>query len=554
MSPSTPLHRFKQPDGSRYPSTRPDGLVRQNQLVEILGIGETTLLRWQSNGWIAPEKKEGHCTLYRVPSPERIEEIKALTAKRQKDGAVLGRQRALNSGGNLLSAARGRESKTAQAEARVAEGLLNKRQLCLSLNVHLDTLNRWIEDGLITPARTSESKKWMWFTRPDDITLENLRSVAKGRTKSSLGIELAGKSEPKERKPRKPYTRKSKSITSDVRAKIKRGTCPAGTISFEEAAERAGVSKDTVIHWTEKGWLSFVRESRYVRGIVPEVLDTYLAERVRQKEQNTGRAAGPIEDSDALLSIAEVCECLGTTETTLRRWVKRGWIAPVGVVRYGALRFKNPTQDDIALIRQKIHEARAEIGRANAAHIATPESIQKRNVSRANNQEASRPNGCLSRTEVASELGLQRKTFDKHVQKGWISEVSDGWIHQTELRRYKAALEMKESVKSARPDRPRVSAPKVAPLPKPAPVPVAKPALPAGFIAYDVATKEGRALPMFQSALGFNLLAHPQHGFRPALVNEKPEMGWRYHERHFVNGFGQWQVKAQKPVTGEILL
>lgn len=536
---SAPLHQFKQPDGSRYPSTRPDGLVYQKQLRELLGIAETTLLRWQRLGWIAPEGKAGHCTLYRVPSPERLAEIRQLAKQRLAEGADRGRQTQIAEGANIDRAAKGRAIKTEQAQERQAQGLLNKRQLAKALGTHCGTLNRWIEEGVIAPALVSESGKWVWFKYPDTATLERIWRSAKGRTKASLGIEIAAKSEPAPRQA------------------IKRGTCPVGTISFTEAAERTGVPVATLEHWTEKGWLPFVKESRYVRGIVPEVLDAYLVERAAQKEKNAGR----LQSSEGLLSTVEVCKFLGTTECTLRRWMTRGWIAPVGTAAYGALRFETPTPEQIAIIRANVHEARSAAGRANARHIVTGEAIAKREASRAANRLASRPEGCLMRKEAAEVLGLNTPTFNKHVQKGWIVEV-DGWIRQDDLDQYKAKLNKQKALTPTSPPKNVVDVPKTATVKPFAPKPAKKvmcaapapPVVPVGFVLYDQAIADGRKDARFQTVLGFNLLSHPSLGFRAAVVNEKPENGWRYHERHSINGFGQWQIRSQKPSTGEILL
>lgn len=331
----SPVRRFKQPDGKRYPDTRPDGLVRTGQLRDILGIAETTLLRWQSRGWITPEKKSGHCTLYRVPTPERVAEIRALAAKRMMEGASIGRQAQIAQGAHLERAAVGRASKTQQAQERAAEGLLNKRGLAELLGAHNLTLNEWIEAGIIVPARVSESGKWMWFTRPDEVTMERLRSVAKGRTKTRLcGIA------PEEAREKRSYTksgaRATINIVQGVKAKLARGEQPAGTISFEEAAERAGVALETMRHWVQNGWVAGERVGRFNGGVYPEALETFLAERERQRRLHPKAKLGVLQEvPEGALSSSELAEHLGISISTIYHWTRVGLLVPVACIGSG---------------------------------------------------------------------------------------------------------------------------------------------------------------------------------------------------------------------------
>lgn len=341
---------------------------------------------------------------------------------------------------------------------------------------------------------------------------------------------------------KKPYTKNT------------RGGCPAGAISIPEAAKRAGVPVGTLEHWVKSGQLSAIKESRYVRGIAPEVLDAYLAEKQKRVER--------LGSSEGLLSTVEVCKFLGTTECTLRRWITRGWIAPVGTTAHGAHRFETPTPEKIAAIRASAREARCAAGRANARHIVTGEAIARREASRAANRLAARPEGCLTRKEAAEALGLSAPTFNKHVQKGWIATIEGRWIRQEDLDQHKAKRSKAKALPRVSPPKNVVYAPKTKavkafaskPVKKVAEVAPAPPVVPVGFVLYDQAIVVGRSEARFQSVLGFNLLSHPSLGFRAAVVSEKPEGAWRYHERHFINGFGQWQVRAQKPMTGEIVL
>lgn len=307
MSVSAPSHRFieapklrfKQPDGARYPSVRPDGLVYQKQLRELLGIAETTLLRWQKLGWITPERKEAHLTLYRPPTQERIEEIRAMMAEREVAGAARGRRTQMTQGSHSDRTKRSQEVRVRRAQERADQGLVSKRTLAKLTKTNCATINDWIKTGIITPALVSVSGKQMWFTHSDIDTIKSftIKPQATVKTKPTPKLKPAQKTKPA---------------------------------------------------------------------------------------------------------------------------LKTKPVPPVEVV---------------------------------VQHIAKVKAVPT--------------------VEVGS---------------------------------------------------------------------------------YADAVAQGRSDSRFQTALGFNLLAHPQLGFRPALVNEKPDQGWRYHERHFINGYRQWQVKAQKALTGEIVL
>jgi hypothetical protein len=298
------------------------------------------------------------------------------------------------------------------------------------------------------------------------------------------------------------------SPTATVAVKLARGAAPAGTISFDDAAERAGVAKSTIIHWFQNGWLAGERVGRFNNGVYPDALEAFLAERERQRQLHPKAKLGRVQEvPEGALNSPQLAKHLGVCVETIYRWTHAGLLVPVAIVGsgHGTHYFMVPTAEVIAALKRGLPRGRKPSPKNESSptpEAPTPSTTPKATVT-------PKPKVAVAPKAVSAPK-VTPKPKAKTVQ---------------------------------------IVPQKPAPAPTPAPVPTH-----VDFVAYDVAVEAGRSNPCFQNVLGFNVLSHPKLGFRAAKVSEKPEWPWRYHERHGLNGWGQWQVRAQRPVTGEILL
>ena len=456
----TPQHLYK-PDGRRYPDTRPDGLVRQGQLIKLLGIGESTFLRWQERGFITPVKREGHCTLYVVPTAEEVQSVRERIQRSKHEGSALGGHNTAKRGASPAGLDHARQVHIDAATARREAGLLNKGQMAAALGVCSQTLVRWIYQGHVAPVLRRGQHSY--FAAPDEALRASLLEVAVGRSRTQLALEPS-----------------------------QRVAQPEGTLSMQEMQALVGVS-----------------------------------------------------------------------DSTMNTWIKRGLLPPcVARGQQNAPYFLPPTQE-------QIEHARAVM----ASNIKTGNKTGGANSLGKGWHGA--PEGLLTIPGAAHRLGVTAPCVRRRIAQGYIATVEGRWIAVEELERYIAAgcphsnpgPVKSEPVKPKKPSTPPTN-PRQKPSMYTPPVLALKPfvpemrptalngralppPLPSG---YEEAVKVGRDDPRFNSVLGFNLLVCRSEGFRVAPVNEKPDGGWRYHERHHLNGYRQWQVKAQRPLTGEILL
>lgn len=586
--------RLKRPDGT-YPDVFAGGLVKQKVLLQHMGIVESTLHRWQRLGLIAPVERVGNCALYRLPSMEEIAHLRAESQRRIKEGRLKGLATQNATGATSARFAQGRIKKTEMAQQRSSEGLMTLKALGTALGMHRDTLKRWVEAGVITPAQASGS--WAWYAMPDKDTLRLMLASAQGRSKTRL-----------------------RQILDDPTPSPTFIAIEEGLLTTEEHLAAVGVSETTLKSWIAKGyvpsWERKVGYRCYWRALPPEEIATAKQLALEAKIDNgrkTGLANRASEDLGGLVTTKEYVALLGVSDTQLRDWVRKGYIADkerkVGNTSY----WRPISPEEIGAIKLAAYQQIVASGKrlGEAQRKASVVAIQS-------TQET--PEGCLSRADAMARLGVSRNTLMGYVRQGTLVELPGNWIQgkgvenllseraglytthslakelgtAVETLRRQIAKGLLEPVRVsgkrayfAMPDeatrvrlraergRPgrqpgfKVAAqrPKtpilatLAPTVQPTPLKVRQvstvaqePKRVEGFVDHDTAVRLGRANPTFQSALGFNLHRHPELGFRPEAVNVKPTEGWRYFERHAKNGFGQWAIRTQKPATGEILL
>lgn len=273
----------------------------------------------------------------------------------------------------------------------------------------------------------------------------------------------------------------------------------------------------------------------------------------------------PQEWDGVLVTQAQLGEILGLSKATVWAWRKRGWITPVQREGHCNL-YQVPTLEEIARIKDERRQGFQIRGKESIAVAALAAGAAVAAQARER-----RGQGLVTFKELRAHLCVGRSVLLEWIKEGRITPALTmgrrSWFHLPsdelvqELRRQR-----REQIRARRPE----PAPSKKAVASPAPNTLTldpfvcrtieranisqgaddKPNKP----AYDAAVALGRSDVRFASVLGFNLLAHPTQGFRPAPVNEAPTEGWQYHERHYLNGYRQWAVRAQRSKTGEIIL
>lgn len=353
-------------------------LVGREALCKILGIADNSLRRYIDRGWIVVAGKgvdakgrRDRAQLFEIPTPQRIAEIRGLVVARMIEGAKLGRERAIESGGNLRSAAKGRETKSAFAAARRAEGLLNKRALSDLLRIHVMTLNYWLEEGFISPARVSETGKQMWFQTPSDAERDRLDSLPKHRAerKERERQVRAARPKPAPKEPRapKPKAVKTSKVKAPTRIEAKRAL---GLISRSEFARTVGVSLEVFDRCVRLGVLAPVAQDAWATWFAAP--DEEMAARVRAELRPNGRpkadgSKAPAPEVDpSLVTLAETSVVLGVSQNTIAAYIERGWVVREKAKRGRGYLFAPLTPERIAEIHELAREHRAATSRENA--------------------------------------------------------------------------------------------------------------------------------------------------------------------------------------------
>jgi predicted site-specific integrase-resolvase len=587
--------RLKNPDGT-YPDVFPSGLVKQKTLTQHLGIAESTLHRWQKAGVIAPVRRVGNCALYKVPTEEEVAHLRAESQRRIKEAQAKGLASQVASGSTAERFAKGRVVKTEQCQQRLSEGLMTLKALGTALGMHRDTLKRWVEAGVIRPAQASGT--WAWYAMPDKETLQLMLASAQGRSKTRLR-EILDDPTP------------SPSFVAIEEGLITTEEHLAA-MGVSDTTLKSWVVKGYIPNWERK-----VGYRCYWRPLSPEEIETARALALEAKAANgqrTGLANRKSEGLEGLVSTREFVALLGISDTQLRNWIHKGYVTGPERKVGNACYWRPISSEQVGAIkiqaRQFIVESGRRLGQAQREKsVMAVQSTQEAPEGCLSRAEAVALLGVTLQTfrgylrdgllvelpgkwiqkdaalalassreelytaeTLAKELGTAAYTLRRQIAKGLIQPVRMSGKRSyfampdeatlARLRDEKGRPGRKSSsttvqiTKKVSPERPKTLvfpslAPEVQPTPLKTRLEVARSE---EFIEYDTAVKAGRANLTYQGPLGFNLWQHASLGFRAEAVNRVPSEGWRYHERHAKNGYGQWAIRAQRPATGEILL
>lgn len=395
----------------------------------------------------------------------------------------------------------------------VANPLLTTQQMLEHLGVSRTTLNRWRDEGLLTPvAREGICNLWQ-CPRPEEIAAiqeEMLGRWAKGAAKGAKKAIDTGKAREALDKGRATRWGNDAAFREQ------------GLYSKQSLSDVLGVCRKTIGHWIEQGVIqeaACMGKTRLYR--LPE-------SRVITRPGHLPLLTCPSEAQErirkeGLLTLPELAASIGVPQRTCRDWVTTKRIpGPLfRVVGRPVKHYFAPLPKDTAqTVRQQVlseypRRRRERLGRGALEHA-----------------------GAIEHTGA-----IERQSGDR--------EQVGALCPQPKPEAPKPVSIPRGTIASRAPS---LKLPPLAPQVKPTPLSVrqVKPHEP-GFVDYDTAIAAGKQDPRFQGPLGFNLLRHATLGFRPAPVNEKPTEGWGYHERHVLGGIGRrWQVLVMR-ASGEIV-
>lgn len=385
----------------------------------------------------------------------------------------------------------------------VAKPLLTTKQMLEHLGVSRTTLLRWQAEGLLTPvAREGICNLWQCPTQEQIAAIQEQMQGrwAKGAAKGAKKAIDTGKA--REALDKGRATRRGKGVEFKEQ----------GLYSKQSLSDVLGVCRKTVLRWIEQ-------------GVIQEAASAGVTKLYRLPESHTITRPGQLPlltcpseaqekiRKEGLLTLPELAASIGVPQRTCRDWVTTGRIpGPLfRVVGRPVKHYFAPLPKDTAqTVRQQVlaeypRRRRERLGRGAIGQVGAVEC----------QPEAPKP-----KPEAT-------KPAPKPV------EIPRGTIaHRA----------------------PSLKLAPLAPEVKPTPLSVRQvKSHEPGFVDYDTAIAAGKKDPRFHGPLGFNLLRHATLGFRPAPVNEKPEGGWGYHERHAIGGLGRrWQVLVMR-ANGEVV-
>lgn len=251
--------------------------------------------------------------------------------------------------------------------------------------------------------------------------------------------------------------------------------------------------------------------------------------------------------SNDLVTAEQICDQLGICRASLNAWIRRGLLPPAVKRGLYGVPFYAPITKEQAIAARRANEANAlegmRLGGKKRQRFGAPAE------------------NMLTIPEAATAMGITAYTFRRRVDQGFFEAIEGRWIDPTKLQHYKEIndqyleeqkLSRGKFLANARADAKRAR--QLERPQKPSRKTFIQPQITqANSGSYDEIVAEAKKKPEFQTALGFNLLAHRVLGFRAVGVAEEPGEGWRYYERHHRNGMGQWCIKYQNPNTGHLL-
>jgi predicted DNA-binding transcriptional regulator AlpA len=290
----------------------------------------------------------------------------------------------------------------------------------------------------------------------------------------------------------------------------------------------------------------------------PEILRKGREKRFSEQEQQAPEGA---------LDRTAFSAQTGLGIATIDRYVRKGWIVPLHVdPKWRKAWFAPMSPEQVEELRQKAKEAIRESARGNIAKVLE----QWHGGGSAAHRESFRPSpDHLTVEEVAKVIGEAFHLVASATKEGTLPKTKLGryiWVLRSDVEPWNkkrlASIGAKSDTAIAKSteQESRLAEKSSSSKSKPAPKkqaelprfanrhgtihPVQDPPL-RDFAGYDAAVEAGKANPAYQGPMGFNIHLHSKTGaYRSAPVSVNPQDGWNYHQRHYRNGFGQWQMRT----------
>lgn len=376
---------------------------------------------------------------------------------------------------------------------------------------------------------------------------------------------------------------------------------PAHGVPLPILAEKLGVAKSTAYYWARLGLIEAIEGSAPRRYLVPSPeKKEHIREAMRQRRRVGATKGGQSASQMGLSashaakarqalakspdahqratekrlegSVAQVppglvdgptlCKQAGIGLSTLLRWRKGGYVSHAyQCPRLHTLYFEPLTPEQVQELR------------AQGRHNMDPHE----------GRLSTRPEGYITAEEAAQLAEVDVTTIKSAINRGLIVTTKVGrwvWLSPESVNTWRSrrglAAQPGWSSPSPQPKTPRwrevgvKTRPVAAPLPRPKELTIKRPE--AAVVApkvgtctpetatvrdasgdYEAVVSEAKTQPAFCGVLGFNLLRHNFTGeYRAASVSEKPQWPWRYHQKHYKNGWGNWTVASMNPVSGRV--
>ncbi|WP_395140050.1 MerR family transcriptional regulator [Armatimonas sp.] len=332
-------HRFKQPDGRRYPESRPDGLLSQVQLTKALGVGKSTVHKWQGAGLIAPVCKEGHCQLYKMPTPEELETIRSSRREAWLQGAARGGYEASDRNISQVNIGLAQAKLAANRGAAQPEGTLTFALAAEVLAVRAETVASWVRKGRLVCVGSGKFGRFLPIAVVEAFAKTRAEYVPVAAQVRGAGVESAALSA--------APCRVVKPVPS--RPEL------AGLFSIEELADQAGVALGTLRAWLKDGLIpapaAVGRNNRqYFQPLAPDRVAQIREVRRVNSIRGSGKGGQTRKESGALaaqlraaktaaleahqatrpegaLSYKEAAAEIGVAVDTLRGRIRHGYVA-----------------------------------------------------------------------------------------------------------------------------------------------------------------------------------------------------------------------------------
>lgn len=385
---------------------------------------------------------------------------------------------------------------------------------------------------------------------------------------------------------------------------------PEEGVSSAILAQVMGVAKSTIISWDRLGVIEPIAGTKPKRYLVPtpaqqEEIRAKMRQRLGMAASLGGQALAKsggsrsnlIKAHEALASSPEararavqtresrskssvpkglltgpaLCKQAGISESSLLRWRNAGYITHAyQCPLIKTLYFEPLLPERVRELRELGREKQTQVGKKLAvvaqAFAAVPGNAEARQERANASHLSTRPEGGYITAVEASKLtGVHLATIKDAIRRGSFETVRVRawvWIREDSVQTW-----LSRRALAAQPQ-PRVDH-VAAPLPKAKELVIAKPkqaakapaqkpnelatVAPTPGADYETVVSAAKLQPAFCGVLGFNVWRHNFTGeYQAASVSEKPQWPWRYHQKHYKNGWGHWSVASMNPSTGRV--